>query len=285
MSRLENFAVDMDLLGFHHKNTTRTAFKGYYHCHRWGEWLLIHAGRGQIMVGERLYELKRGMLFYFQPYQIHRIYVESGPEQPYIRSIIHFNPQAVESSLGPYPGLQAFYRGLWLQKLEVNAFDIQEKMTYMEELLRLYASLHDMADDSLRMENDGLLAAQMLVFLREHYQDVPGAPHAVQRSLRYSEAVIAWLETRYCGTFRLEELAKELHLSKFYVSKIFREETGTSITQYIAARRMKQACILLNSTSLSLEEIGRKIGLSNTSYFCQLFKKTFGLTPNRYRER
>jgi AraC-like DNA-binding protein len=282
MSRLDPFPVHM--LSFDFKKTTCSAFQGYYHCHQSGEWLLIHEGQGQIIVEERLYELKRGMLFYFQPYQIHKVRAEPSPESPYIRSIMHFNPQAVEGGIQPYPALHSFYRSLWLRQVDEHAFDVSGRMPYLEELLGLHATLQARSPLSQQMENEGLLALQMLVFLRELYEGLPPAAGSGERPLRYAEAVMAWLETRYHEPFKLEELAGGLHLSKFYVSKVFREETGSSITQYITARRMKEACILLAGTGLGMEDIGLKVGLTNPSYFCQLFKKTFGITPNRYRE-
>lgn len=284
MGRLEPFSVFMDILSFHHMKTTEADFQGYYHCHQSGEWLFIHQGRGDIMVEDRVYELKRGMLFYFQPYQIHKIRVVPTPECPYIRSLIHFNPQAIEACLSSFPSLHAFYRSLWRKTLRQQAFDLAERMSFVEELYALHEKRRAKAEQGQSGENDGLFAIQLLMLLRDLYDSLPGAPGCEERPLRYAEAIMAWVETRYNKPFSLEKLARDLHLSKYYVSKVFREETGSSITQYIATRRMKEACVLLSATSLSLEDISFQVGLTNTSYFCQLFKKTFGLTPNRYRE-
>lgn len=284
MGRLESFTVSMDLLSFHHHSTSTSDFQGYYHCHQSGEWLLIHQGCGQILIEDRAFELRRGMLFYFQPYQIHKIRAETSPDCPYIRSIIHFNPQAIETCLGSFPALQAFYRTLWLRKLEQQAFDLGDQMTYMEEMYARYKKRRHGLEASHRGETDGLFAIQLLILLRDLYENLPQRNAVQERPLRYAEEVMSWLETRYCEPFSLDNLARDLHLSKYYVSKVFREETGSSITQYIITRRMKEACLLLAGTGLSIEDIGLKLGLTNSSYFCQLFKKTFGMTPNRYRE-
>jgi YesN/AraC family two-component response regulator len=103
------------------------------------------------------------------------------------------------------------------------------------------------------------------------------------RSYRYSEMIMQWVEQHYTEEFNLEQLAEVLHLSKFYVSRVFRQETGESITDYMTARRVKQACRLLQNTSLSVEAIGCKVGLPNSSYFFQLFKRNIGMSPLQYR--
>jgi len=69
------------------------------------------------------------------------------------------------------------------------------------------------------------------------------------------------------------------------VSRIFRQETGSSITDYLTARRIKQACRLLQTTSLPVDRVGIEVGLPNMSYFIQLFKKVTGVTPLKFRNK
>ncbi|TNJ64765.1 helix-turn-helix domain-containing protein, partial [Paenibacillus hemerocallicola] len=54
-------------------------------------------------------------------------------------------------------------------------------------------------------------------------------------------------------------------------------------SEYVKARRLRQACVLLTMSELSVAEIGDSIGLENTSYFCKIFKENKGITPNQYR--
>ncbi|MNY58324.1 Multiple antibiotic resistance protein MarA [compost metagenome] len=72
-------------------------------------------------------------------------------------------------------------------------------------------------------------------------------------------------------------------MSRTYVSRIFRRETGSSITNYLTARRIKEACSLLMSSGLPIQHIAERIGLPNPSYFIRLFKKEVGVTPFQYR--
>jgi AraC-like DNA-binding protein len=105
----------------------------------------------------------------------------------------------------------------------------------------------------------------------------------LRRPRRYSEAAMRWVEEHYAEEFRLERLADELHLSRYYLSRLFRQETGSAITDYVTARRMKQACMLLETTELSVDQIGFRVGIPNVSYFIQLFKRVVGTTPLKYR--
>ena len=63
----------------------------------------------------------------------------------------------------------------------------------------------------------------------------------------------------------------------------FRRWVKTSVRVEIIRRRLDQVCSLLQQTDLSLEEIGRRTGFSNTANLCRLFQKRLGQTPSQYR--
>ncbi|WP_039790620.1 helix-turn-helix domain-containing protein, partial [Paenibacillus riograndensis] len=52
----------------------------------------------------------------------------------------------------------------------------------------------------------------------------------------------------------------------------------------LTARRIKQACRLLSTTDMPVEQIGIAVGFPNASYFNQLFKRVLGTTPLKYRK-
>ena len=65
----------------------------------------------------------------------------------------------------------------------------------------------------------------------------------------------------------------------------FKEETGMSVNDYITLRRMKEAASLLRYTDKSLGEISSYLCFSSQSYFQNVFKKHYGITPLQYRNQ
>jgi AraC-like DNA-binding protein len=286
MRKLEPVPLNQELLLFAYRKTNESHFPGYYHCHQPGEWYLVHSGHGHVVANGRIYNLRPGMLFYFQPYQIHKIHADAGPEQPYIRSIVHFEPHSLERCLSAFPSIQTFFRHLWQRELRDQIFDAAHRMDTLDMLLRQHAHVRAKASFTEKQEYDTLFAAQFLVILRElHMQQTQTNEMPQTRPLGYSEAVMAWLETRFVDEFRLDELANDLHLSKSYVSRVFKQETGGSIKEYITARRMREACILLSSSGLSVERIALHVGFRSFSHFSQAFKRAYGVSPNEYRKK
>ena len=86
------------------------------------------------------------------------------------------------------------------------------------------------------------------------------------------------------GNLQREELANMVHISPGYLSRIFKKETGLSLSDYIIQKRISVAKQLLVKTNLPITTIAERIGLSYASYFTKLFKEKVNMTPQEYRQ-
>ncbi|WP_339191480.1 AraC family transcriptional regulator [Paenibacillus sp. FSL R5-0490] len=69
---------------------------------------------------------------------------------------------------------------------------------------------------------------------------------ADSRHFRHLEKMMWWIEKHLDYEIRLGKMAADVHLSKSYASRIFHQETGSSITDYVTARRLKQDYLRLD---------------------------------------
>lgn len=79
------------------------------------------------------------------------------------------------------------------------------------------------------------------------------------------------------------KIAGEACMSPDYVSRVFRQETGVQLTEYITNIRMEEARHLLSATSLPVGEVAYKVGYYNIAYFSRVFRIRNGKTPAEYR--
>ena len=82
----------------------------------------------------------------------------------------------------------------------------------------------------------------------------------------------------------LDTLAREVYLSKSYLSSIFKAETGVSLTEYIANVRIEKSKRLLTSEGIAISEIALACGFKDQSYFSKVFKKETGISPKKFRK-
>lgn len=80
-------------------------------------------------------------------------------------------------------------------------------------------------------------------------------------------------------------LAACVNLSPSRLHQVFKEETGLPPARYLRLLRMEQARELLETSHLSVKQVMWRVGVTDESHFVRDFKKTYGLTPARYRER
>ncbi len=78
-------------------------------------------------------------------------------------------------------------------------------------------------------------------------------------------------------------MAKEVGISPYYLSKLFKESEGTGYIEYTTKLRMDYAKEQLGSTDRSVKEICRDAGYQDPNYFSRIFKKWTGMTPTEYR--
>ena len=94
-----------------------------------------------------------------------------------------------------------------------------------------------------------------------------------------------YLEQHYADKITLDELSKQFFINKYYLTRVFKEQFGQSITAYLTSLRITHAKQLLRFSEKSVEEIGLKCGLGQLHYFSRVFKEVEGVPPSVYRSQ
>lgn len=130
------------------------------------------------------------------------------------------------------------------------------------------------------IKKQGQYCYEMLIELtaavRNHLVNTNGYSPAIVKAVEY-------LSLNYTQNISLESLCRITDYSPSHLAKIFKQETGRTITQYIAYLRCRQAAEMLRETSLPIQEISCYVGYTDNNYFVKVFKKVMGTTPSEYR--
>ena len=126
---------------------------------------------------------------------------------------------------------------------------------YMQEDIGAQSSLHELnASDLHRPENAEPVIAAVKEYIKSHLQE----------------------------DLSRNDIAQAVFLSPDYLSHIFHEKTGKSLTGYITDKRIQKAEKLLTKGNMSIRDIAIACGFQNISYFSRQFKACTGKTPQEY---
>ena len=126
------------------------------------------------------------------------------------------------------------------------------------------------------------LTSLLVLLLEECTQ--PQADTANSAGKRDLQEVKNYLDDHFSEKITLEMLERMFFINKFYLARLFKEQFGSSVNHYLLQVRITQAKHLLRFTSLSIEEVARRCGMSDANYFARMFKKVEGITPRGYRK-
>ena len=158
--------------------------------------------------------------------------------------------------------------------LKLKVFDFLLKPINEEELkntvLKAIAELNRISEINKKLE-----AAHLLYGVEADCRYMP----LVSNARNYLEAHYKEPE------LSLPEIADMLEISTGYLSRVFKQYTGVSFTDYLKKIRITESIKLMNNPSLKIYEVAEQVGYSSQHYFCYAFKKVLGISPSEYRQK
>lgn len=179
------------------------------------------------------------------------------------------------------PGMNSIYEK-YLQDGGQPSFSSRNMAEYaflMDELFTIASSEDYVKDMKI---NEKLSALLTLLMTESSSSDADSSRTAGKRDL---SEIRNYLAQNYAQKITLDELADIFYINKFYLTRLFKEQFGLSISAYLMQTRITHAKHLLRFSDMSIEKIGQECGMNDANYFSRMFKKVEGVAPGEYRKR
>lgn len=254
-----------------------------FHSHVHYEIYYFHEGKCNYLIGDQIYNLTPGDLILMYGMTLHCAKIDNSV--PYTRSIIHFDPAILRPFLSfpqAIPLLEPFeqFKNYRLCLRGAKKAEVERILEKMQEYKQRADTLGDSRKLLAFVDLLHMIYEQCLQPLREQQEFPSDKEKTVQE-------VIAQLEISFAEEeLHMVQLQEKLHLSKSYLSKIFKEVTGATIFEYVYRKRVNEAKILfLLHPSISVTEVCFRLGFKHLAHFSRLFKHQVGLSPERYKKQ
>ncbi len=251
-----------------------------FHSHPFYEIYYFVAGKCNYLIGDKIYVLSPGDLLLMDGLTLHCPKIDPGAS--YIRTIVHFEPvywQRLFEQMNMLNVLQPFQ--------DLRNYRISFKGAEKEELEQLLTAMnrYRQSTDAVSRFRFQLVFMELLAYIygfcRKPLEEC-AFPSAKEQCV---QSVISYLSQNYMEDLHLQHLEDQLHLSKYYLSKIFKEVTGITIFNYLYSSRINQAKVLfLLNRDIRVTEVCYRVGFKHPAHFSKLFKQQVGCTPEQFRK-
>ena len=244
--------------------------------HRYHEFFYISEGRCSVFIGQRAYRLEAGDFALIPAGTLHKTdFTSQGQNTKYVISF------SVETA-----GKIDAFLGSDISETAIRAGKVRAPVQRQEAVLLLVnRMLHEFENQPPFGKGLCLtLLAEILISLKRYRageEEFAGADDPVHGRMR---EVAAYLCEHAAEPVTLTDVAAHFAVSPSHLSRVFHQETGFGVREYLVHYRIRQACELLLNTDLSVTRIADQCGFSDSNYFGDAFKKATGLSPREYRK-
>lgn len=252
------------------------------HSHEGMEVYYFIRGDAHYVIGDDIYELASGDMLLFSGSTLHRVNPSKGV--PYIRSYLNFTPSFLREQMP-----EDTFRKLLSLFESPNGLLIRwsvEERGEMEALFRAIHREHEREAFGYEIMLRTLLIQMLVAIYRKskrlHELTPPQQQSHTQANV---QRILQYINHRYKENFSLQELARDLHLSKYYICHCFKDVTGYTINNYVISKRIEEAKKLLRLTDEPVGFISDKLGFNTAVHFSRSFKKYAGVSPQQYRKQ
>ncbi len=262
---------------FEHTREDYSIYKMNFHLHNKFEIYFFIRGSVNYFIEKSVYRLKYGNLLIMNDHEIHRSCPEDGV--PYERIIIHFHPSLLKFLSTEKYDLSSCF--LDRETGKNNLFLLNEAQ--INTLLGLFYKMEALDEKKYYYEHMKFsYFIEILVFINEIFKD---SMHREENNVISSKLkpILDYIDTNLEQNLSLDHLVEKFFINKYYLSRLFKNTTGSNLNDYIRYKRLSRAKSLL-AEGRDVTETCVLSGFNDYSHFIRTFRNTVGVSPGKYRK-
>ncbi len=252
MAKAKNF--------FYNSTAFNTDRNGPKHYHSFYEIYYLIEGVCHYLIEGKLFEMDAGDIVFIPKGQIHK----TSYDDVHSRLLINCSDE-------------------YLKNADFSEAFVYRNEKHSREILRIMKKIEEeyLQDDKF---SQSLIKGYMQQLLAVVYRTENRYKNTRHQN-KYVQKALDILEVDFTHDITLSALADKFCISAEHFSRIFKKETGLGFNEYLSLLRLKKAeSILKQNANESISEIAFSCGFNDSNYFCEKFKKIYGMSPLKYRK-
>lgn len=240
------------------------------HSHNEIEFIQVINGNGLVLKNDKTFLLKSQYIYVIDARNAHIVNPQPEDCNNYIRNKIVINADSFIK----------YYKDIGMSEILDSILDSEPVSTAENpEIDNLYQTISDLCNSN-KEENIAFAHGYITELIHWIYSNASTELHKKNRDTFQKMLDII---NEKDGLTSLNEISDILYMNKYYLCHLFKQRTGTTLSEYLSDRIFKKICKLLENSLFSIEEISSMCGFSSTSSLTRFFKNKSGVTPSKYR--
>ncbi len=248
--------------------------------HDFWEMVYVDAGQVEISADGRVFRLHQGEIAFHKPKEFHTIKTDGkNSANVFVISFV-CTSEAIR-----------FFRG----KITVVPSKLKKHIaTIIAESEETFHLMHVNSTRLSMRENPPIGGQQLirihleefLILLMRNEQQIPGSKIFISKESMENHLVTQMMqkiEDNIYHRLTTTDICSSMHYSRAYLSKIFKESAGYTISEYIVYLKIKEAKKMVREGKYNFTQISERLAFDNSHYFSRVFKRQTGMTPTEYK--
>lgn len=230
---------------------------------------LIHhvfSGKGYYIVNHKTYKLQEGDSFIIYPNTVVNYYADVN--DPWEYYWVGFRGAEIKSLIS---------------QTDFTPENVVISTHHNQELKEILLKLYHASGEALH--NQIAMVGYLYLFLSILIQDSEHRQTGIDISMEYIRQAIDYVSENYEKHITVTDIADALGVSRSHLYRVFVKNMALSPKVYLENYRIQQSCVLLQETSMTINEIASSVGYEDQLHFSKVFKKQMNLSPKDYRKR
>lgn len=273
---MEKVSFTNHQIGIYHKEDQYSSSL-HAHFHNLHEIIIIQEGVCQFIIGSKTYIAKPNSMVFISSLENHETKVL---EYPYKRYVIYATHDFALMTIKEPTLLSIFVQRpeAFSHVVQLDNSTAHRITSHANVLLEEFNNKYDL----WTLRSSGILNAMLIELYR--YSEKVFPINVTTSAVKIVLEVQKYIARNFNKGISLDEIADLHYISKYYLSRIFKDISGYNLKDYIILHKITAAKDLLCNTDLSVSEIGSHVGYPNVNHFIRIFNQHEGLTPLQYRK-
>lgn len=248
-----------------------------FHFHNYYELYLLLEGEISYFVEQSCYHMKPGDMLFFTNQEIHK--AVNLKDTPFTRMVIHIDPLYIWQFCTAQTNLLGCFHQHKPGAQNRISLTESEQQLFQEYFYQIKAGMDMEYGNDLRAMT---ALINLFLMVNEEFFSLPDESDDIT-DYRI-QPIIAYINQHLSEALTLDSIAQACSLDKYYLSHLFKKETGSTIFQYILVKRVALSKELLSLGS-SVAEACQQSGFGDYANFIRSFKKITGCSPGSFKKQ